>query len=128
MRRLLIMKLLWASVGPQIQWSQVASPHAPREQALARPWSLIYVPLMQTTKAHQRPGGVGRCRASADGPFVPTPHRQSQVAPNGPGKSKQAVPRGGDNVLLQSPGLGGLVLIFFNKRLYPAPPKSVHSN
>ena len=42
-------------------------------------------------KPHQRLGEAGRRGASADGPFVPTPRRQSRVAPNGPGKSKQAV-------------------------------------
>lgn len=52
-------------------------------------------------KSHQRLGGAGRRGASADGPLVPTPRRQSQVEPNSPGKSKRA----GDNTLLQSPGV-----------------------
>lgn len=66
-------------------------------------------------KIPSKAGGVGRRGASADGPFAPTPCRQSRVAPNGSGKSKQAVPRGGDNVLLQSRGAGAffLFLVWF---------------
>lgn len=53
------------------------------------------------TKPHQRFGemwGIGRW------PFRPHSMRHSWDAPNVPGKSKQAVPQGGGNMLLQIPG------------------------
>lgn len=135
------------SMGPKSRWPQAASPRTPQEQALLRLWTVIYAPLMQIKKPIKVLGS-GEMWGSSRGPFHPHSMWCSWDAPNGPGKSKQAVPQGGGNTLLQIPGFRSCLMgcflgfffwggrgvgvrrlfFFFNKRFYPPLQNSLHSN